>query len=89
MVFATWSVVKAGSSVKLSLDYTHHVFTPPAPGVVYQFVFEKQAGTNRSYSFEVDAPLGYQFVETGLPSWTYQADDLPGRVVVDLTLEKI
>jgi hypothetical protein len=88
-VFATWSMVSAGASTELSFDYTHHAFVPPAPGVAYQFVFEKQAGTNRSYSFEVDAPLGYQFVETGLPSWTYQADDLPGRMTVNLTLEKI
>jgi hypothetical protein len=87
-VFATWSVVKAGSSAKLSFDYAHHAFTPPAPGVVYQFIFEKQTGTDRSYSFEVDAPLGYEFMETGLPSWTYQSDDLPGRMIVDLTLEK-
>jgi hypothetical protein len=87
MVFATWSVVKAGSSAKLSFDYTHHAFVPPAPGVAYEFVFEKQAGTDRSYSFEVDAPLGYQFAETGLSSWTYQSDDLPGRMIVNLTLE--
>ena len=88
-VFATWSRVAAGASAQLSFDYTHHAFVPPAPGVAYQFVFEKQAGTNRNYSFEVDAPLGYQFAETELPSWTYQADDLPGRMVVDLTLQKI
>jgi hypothetical protein len=88
-VFATWSTVSAGTSAELVFDYTHRAFVPPAPGVAYQFVFEKQAGTNRSYSFEVDAPLGYQFAETGLPSWTYQADDLPGRMIVDLTLEKI
>ncbi len=86
-VFATWSVVNAGASTKLSFDYAHHAFVPPAAGVSYQFIFEKQAGTNRSYSFEVDAPLGYQFAETGLPSWTYQSNDLPGRMIVDLTLE--
>jgi hypothetical protein len=89
MVFATWSVVKAGSSTKLSFDYAHRAFTPPAPGVEYQFIFEKQAGTNRTYSLEVDAPLGYQFAETSLPTWTYQSNDLPGRMIVDLTLEKI
>lgn len=87
-VFATWSQVAAGASTALSFDYTHNAFVPPASGVSYQFVFEKQAGTNRSYSLEVDAPLGYEFAETGLSSWTYQADDLPGRMVVDLTLEK-
>jgi hypothetical protein len=88
-VFATWSKVLAGASTELSFNYAHHAFVLPAPGVVYQFVFEKQAGTDRSYSLEVDAPLGYEFVETGLSSWTYQGDDIPGRMVVNLTLEKI
>jgi hypothetical protein len=88
-VFATWSKVSAGASTELSFDYTHYAFVPPAPGVGYQFIFEKQAGMDRNYSLEVDAPLGYQFVETGLPSWTYQSDDLPGRMIVNLTLEKI
>jgi hypothetical protein len=88
-VFATWSRVPAGSSATLTFDYTHHAFVPPAAGVAYQFVFEKQAGTDRDYSFEVDAPLGYQFAETNLPSWTYQSNDLPGRMIVNLTLEKI
>jgi hypothetical protein len=88
-VFATWSRVSAGSSTTLAFDYTHHAFEMPAAGVTYQFVFEKQAGTNRNYSLEVDAPLGYQFAETSLPSWTYQSDDLPGRMIVTLTLEKI
>jgi len=88
-VFATWSRVPAGASVTVAFDYTHHAFVPPAAGVAYQFIFEKQAGTDRNYSFEVDAPLGYQFAETSLPSWTYQSNDLPGRMIVTLTLEKI
>ena len=89
MVFATWSVVGPGAETKLSFEYAHQAFTPPAPGVAYQFVFERQPGTNRNYSFEVDAPLGYEFAETNLPSWTYQSSTMPGRMVVDLTLEKI
>jgi hypothetical protein len=89
-VFATWSKVNAGASTELSFDYTHHAFTLPAAGVAYQFVFEKQAGTDRNYSFEVDAPLGYEFAETNLPSWTYTASStMPGRMIVTLTLQKI
>lgn len=88
-VFETWSSVKAGAATKFSLDYSHRLFVPPAPGATYQFIFEKQAGTNRHYSLEVDAPLGYVFAENGIASWSYESDDLPGRLIVNLTLKKI
>jgi Protein of unknown function (DUF4012) len=88
-VFSTWSAVKAGASKQFSLDYTERLFTPPAPGVQYQFVFEKQAGTSRSYSYEIDAPLGYVFAENNLASFDYQSDDPPGRLIVNLTLQKL
>lgn len=86
-VFATWSVVAPSAEKKISFEYVHQAFTPPSSGVVYQFVFEKQAGTDRSYSLEVDAPLGYVFAENGLPSWTLSTSTLPGRLIEDLTLE--
>jgi hypothetical protein len=86
-VFATWSVVPPGATRKLSFEYVHQAFTPPAPGVVYQFIFEKQAGTDRNYSLEVDAPIGYVFAENGLPSWTLSTSTMPGRLIENLTLE--
>lgn len=89
-VFSTWSAIKAGGASKqFSLDYTEHLFAPPAPGVQYQFVFEKQAGTDRSYSYEIDAPLGYVFAENNLASFNYNSDDPPGRLVINLTLQKL
>ncbi len=88
-VFTTWSVVKPGASTQFSLDYAERLFAPPAPGAAYQFVFEKQAGANRDYSYEIDAPLGYVFAENGLASYTYQSDDPPGRLIVNLTLQKL
>jgi len=88
-VFTTWSTVKAGASTQFSLDYTHRLFLPPAAGVQYQFVFEKQAGTKRHYSYEIDAPLGYVFAENGIASYAYESDDPPGRLVVNLTLQSL
>ncbi|MGC9598772.1 MAG: DUF4012 domain-containing protein [Minisyncoccia bacterium] len=89
-VFTTWSVVKAGASTQFSLDYTYPASLPPADGVAYQFVFEKQAGTHRSYEYDIDAPLGYVFVENGgLATYSYQSDDPPGRLIFNLTLQKL
>ena len=89
-VFTTWSTVKAGAATQFSLDYAHRLSVPPAAGVAYQFVFEKQAGTARHYSYEIDAPLGYVFAENGgLATYSYESDDPPGRLVVNLTLQSL
>ncbi|HEX4104385.1 MAG TPA: DUF4012 domain-containing protein [Candidatus Paceibacterota bacterium] len=91
-VFATWSTVKAGASTQLNFDYTHSLFLPPAAGVQYQFIFEKEAGTSREYQIEIDAPLGYVFAENGLASYDYDSDTdgpMPGTMVVNLTLQPL
>jgi hypothetical protein len=85
-VFATWSTLKSGALATLSFDYTHQMFLPPAAGVQYEFIFEKQAGTTQSYAIEIDAPLGYAFAENGLSSYTLQSDEMPGRAIINLTL---
>lgn len=88
-VFAVWSRTYAGQSSTLSFNYTHELFTPPAPGVQYQFVFERPSGATGDYHIEVDAPLGYVFAENGLATYTSDATSTPGRMIITLTLQKI
>ena len=88
-VFAAWVRVAAGSTTTVSFDYSHRLFIAPVDGTSYQFIFEKQAGVARHYKFEIVAPVGFQFAENGLPSYDYESDDPPGRLVINLTLQKI
>ena len=88
-VFAAWSRTYAGASTELTFDYSHHLFTPPADGVHYQFIFERQSGAAGDNKIEVDAPLGYVFAENGIASFTYESTSTPGRLVFDLTLQKM
>jgi hypothetical protein len=88
-VFAVWSRTYKASSTQVTFDYTHQLFSVPAGGVQYQFVFERQPGAVGHYKFEIDAPLGYTFAENGLASYIYDEDAMPGRLVVALTLKKI
>ena len=88
-VITTWSTLKAGDSAQISFDYTRRLFLLPADGVDYQFVFEKQAGTARHYQFDINAPLGFVFTQNRLSSYEYVSDDPPGRVIVNLTLQKM
>ena len=88
-VFSMWARVTAGNSTTISFDYSHRLFLAPADGIVYQFIFDKQAGVTRHYKFEIMAPVGFQFAENNLPTYSYEADDIPGRLVLNLTLKKI
>lgn len=88
-VFSTWARVAAGKSTELSFNYIRHLFTLPVDGEQYEFIFEKQAGTTGSYTFEINAPLGFVFAENGLATYDYTSNDPPGRLELDLTLQKI
>ncbi len=88
-VFATWSKVSLGQKTQIVFDYKHRLFLPASAGGTYQFVFEKQAGTKRHYKFQLSAPVGFEFRENNLPIYEYETSDPPGRLVINLTLEKI
>ena len=89
-VFATWSKkIAPGEKTEIIFDYSHRLFLAPADGTKYQFVFEKQPGTTRHYKFEISAPVGFKFKENNLPIYEYESDDPPGRVIINLTLERI
>ncbi len=88
-VYAVWLRTYAGATTQATLDYSHALFTPPSPGVQYQFVFERQSGAAGEYHIEIDAPLGYMFAENSLASFIYDATSTPGRLVFNLTLAKL
>jgi hypothetical protein len=88
-VWAVWSRTYAGATSTFSFNYSHDLFTPPAAGVQYQFIFERPSGATGDYHIEVDAPLGYIFAENGVATFTYNSTSTPGRLIIDLTLQKI
>ncbi len=88
-VFAGWSKTLRGETSTLIFDYSRRLPNLPANGEIYQFVFEKQTGSQSDYKFEISAPVGFRFRENGLPVYEYETNDPPGRLIVDLTLEKV
>lgn len=86
---AGWVFTEAGKQTKSVLDYEYRLPEQVESGTRYTFVFDKQSGTQGSYDFEISAPVGYRFKENKLPIFEYRSEDIPGRVTIDLTLEKI
>ena len=87
-IFATWATTEPGKKTELTFDYVRNA-SSFSTGSTFEFVFEKQSGSMGSYSFQFAAPVGYKFRENGLPTFEYKSDDPPGRLTLELTLEKI
>lgn len=88
-VFSTWAKTPTGGSSEIILDYSRRLFLPPQDGQVYTFVFEKQTGVSGDYKFSISAPVGFKWKENGLPVYEYETSDPPGRLILNLTMEKI
>lgn len=86
-VFTTWLSAKPGETENFSIEYQSKILSL-SPGDTYQFVFDKQAGDNSSYDFQISAPLGYKWAETNSPIYEYKSDNPNGRVIINLTLQK-
>lgn len=87
-VFGFWTKLSAGQKKEYSLDYTTALINKPADGVSYQFVLEKQSGMELSQKLEINAPLGYIWKQNSRPVYEYETSNPPGRLTLELTLQK-
>ena len=85
----TWVKTAAGKTSAVSLNYSHRLFLSPAEGVVYQFVLDKQPGVNGNYDLSFTAPPGFVWAENNTPVYGYKATDIPGRLMLNLTLKRV
>jgi hypothetical protein len=86
---AFWSRTALGGKSESIIDYQHRLFLPPEQGRQYEFIIERQPGAGGSYKIEIASPIGFFWKENGLPVFEYEAQELPGRVELILTLQKI
>jgi hypothetical protein len=86
-IFAFWSVVSRGETATTTLDYIHRLFSQPIQGGHYTFVFDKQPESSGHYRFLLSAPVGFVWQENNLPVYEYESEDIPARVVLELTFK--
>ena len=87
-VFATWFTVTAGKKKSLEVSYENSTRFFPAEGAQYLFVFERQAGSPTSLDYSIEAPPGYSWIQSDSPIFHYTTPDVPGRLILTLTLTK-
>jgi len=84
-VLHEWITVARGQSRTLVMKYTREMpFTDR-----FRFVFEKQSGVDKAFSYTLQAPPGFIFKETGNPIFEHKSVILPTRLIIDLTLQRI
>ncbi|MBI2278477.1 MAG: DUF4012 domain-containing protein [Candidatus Brennerbacteria bacterium] len=88
--FAAWMNVAAGKSRTLEVRYQTPGKTGEGSkaGEGYTFVYERQSGVPTKLSLTIAAPVGFTWRETETSRFAYETDDIPGRLIVNLTLTK-
>ncbi len=89
-VFSTWLMTKMGETKELDMRFRDPAVGgfALAPGAVYQFVFDKQSGSETGLTVHVSAPVGYVWKEAGAPVYTADFPSVSKREIVNLTLMK-
>lgn len=84
-VFGRWLTVTAGNSKELVMKYEQSAELKEK----FRFVYEKQSGTDSMFSYSAQTPPGYIFKETGTSVYEYESANLPPRLIIDLTIQRL
>ncbi len=88
--FSTWFNVPAGKEKTLVATYRNPKKFDLISGLAeqkYSFIFEKQSGVESGLEFSIEAPAGFKWKESDSPVFSYQNINIPGRLIVNLTLQ--
>lgn len=85
-VFGSWFNVSPGTKKTLTLFYENKSRLKLEDGTMYQFVFERQPGVIGGLEYELVAPPGFSWQESGTPLFRYKSEDPDGRIILTLTL---
>jgi hypothetical protein len=88
-VFVTWLTTPAGQTSKATFEYRRALKAPFKDGAPYTFVFERQSGAEQALYVTLNAPPGFVWAATGVSKYEYVNLSVPGRVVLELALQKI
>ena len=86
-VFGAWFSALAGETKTLEVNYRSGEVTL-GDGVKYRFILDKQSGVESNVQYEITAPSGYKWLESGGSTFAYKSDTIPARLVLELTLTK-
>lgn len=87
--FGTWFNTPAGTEKELTVAYENGVTLNIQDSQQYQFIFEKQSGSDSSLEYSISAPPGYIWKESGSELFKYETDQIKSREIINLTLKKI
>ncbi|OGZ02497.1 MAG: hypothetical protein A2430_01695 [Candidatus Liptonbacteria bacterium RIFOXYC1_FULL_36_8] len=88
-VFSAWITTFAGQTKEIRFEYESGNAINLSAGQKFQFVFDKQSGVKGGLHYEVEAPPGFKWAENNGIVFSYDADDSPKRLILELTLKAV
>jgi uncharacterized protein Yka (UPF0111/DUF47 family) len=83
----TWINTPAGKTKTLKIEYKRDKAITIKDGQEFTFVFDKQSGSQGSLEYEITAPPGYIWKESGKSVFSYGTEQIKSREIVQLTLK--
>jgi len=81
-----WVNTAAGKTKTVELEYRQNKKVRIKDGAAFEFVFDKQSGSDSSLEYEITAPPGYFWEESGQPIFSYGTQQIKSREIIRLTL---
>ncbi len=88
ITFAGWLTVPAGNEKTLSLDYQLPTRVTLEDGARYRAIIERQSGSRERFRYTLHAPSGFIWKESQSSDFLFASDDLDGRTILEMTLQK-
>jgi hypothetical protein len=83
----TWINTPAGKTKTMQIEYKESSNVKIADGQEFDFVFDKQSGIQGSLEYEITAPPGYIWKESGKSVFSYGTEQIKSRETIQLTLK--
>lgn len=85
--FGLWLTVPAGETKTLKVKYLSGISFNLNKEATFQFIFEKQSGSNSSLEYSISAPPEYIWKESGKNTFEYSTQEIKTREIISLTLK--
>jgi hypothetical protein len=88
-IISSWLTTPMQNKSLLKIEYSRKLPDTPSDNKKFYLIIDKQIGSSGNYNIEIEAPPGFVFKENNLSFFEYKTNDLPKKLIIELTLVKV
>jgi hypothetical protein len=88
-IISSWLTTPIQNKSLLKIEYSRKLPDIPSDNKKFYLIIDKQIGSSGNYNIEIEAPPGFVFRENNLTFFEYKTNDLPKKLIIELTLVKV